>query len=298
MIAFKLEEFFDSKSLEKLAELHEIITKERLTVKDTGINYRVINHWDEQGLIHFKRKGEEGHRKFSLVDFIWIKVVNELRAFGVKLTDIQKITKDVYESLPMKDLMDSLAENLDALKDYQAEDKQGFIDFIKSGEYKQAEFPEMNFNYLQIAISEAITTREAISLLLFKNGDWFPFIKSKEHHYPADLLYKKEFHSHVSISITEIVFTYLLEDYLKLYLEEMHIFTTQEAKLLEYVVEDNFKKVFVLFKSKKHEPIEIKKGEDAKEKIMRIIRAKEYREFILVDAENNEFRIRDIQKED
>ncbi len=297
MLAVKLEDFFDSKSLDKLAELYEIITKERLTVKDTDIKYRVINHWDEKGLIRFARKAEEGHRKFSLVDFIWIKVVNELRSFGVKLSDIQKIAKDIYEPLPMKELMDNLAENIDTLKDYEANDKQEFIDFIKSGEYKSAEFPQIDINYLQIAIVEAITTREPISLLIFKNGDWFPFIKSKESYYPADLLYKKDFYSHISVSITEIMFRYLLEDYFKLYLDEMHIFNKHEAKLLEYIVEENFKKVFVLFKSKKHEPIEITKGEDAKEKIMRIIRAREYREFILVDKENNEFRVKESKAE-
>ena len=297
MIAFKLEEFFNTTSLDKVAELYEVITKERLTVKDTGINYRVINHWDEKGLIRFARKSKEGNRKFSLADFIWIKLVNELREFGVKLTDIQKIAADIYEPLPMKELMDTLAENLDSLENMEGEDKEGFIEFLKSGEYKTAEIPDLGFNYLHLLISEAISTRTPISILVFKNGDWFPFMKNKEDQYPEDLLYKKEFFSHIQVSVTETIFSYIFEDYFKNYLEELHIFTPQEAKLLYHIKEGDFKKVFVLFKSKKHEPVEISQGKTAKEEIMKIIRAKQYREFILIDSKNNEFRIRENQTE-
>ena len=46
MIGLKLEEFIDTKSLDKLAQLFEVLNEQRLTVKDTGVNYRVINHWD------------------------------------------------------------------------------------------------------------------------------------------------------------------------------------------------------------------------------------------------------------
>src|SRR4051812_8400688 len=111
MLSFKLENFVDTRSLDKLADLYELITDKRLRVKDTGINYRVINHWDNKGLIRFGRNSKEGDRKFSFADFIWIKVVNELRSFGVQLPIIKKLADDVYAPIPMMELMDSLAKN-------------------------------------------------------------------------------------------------------------------------------------------------------------------------------------------
>ena len=53
MFSLKLDEFVDTRSFDKLAEMYEVINEERLSAKDTGINYRVINHWDEKGIIRF-----------------------------------------------------------------------------------------------------------------------------------------------------------------------------------------------------------------------------------------------------
>ena len=53
MISVKLEEFIDTKSIDKLAELYELLSEEKLSAKDTGVNYRMLNHWDEKGIIRF-----------------------------------------------------------------------------------------------------------------------------------------------------------------------------------------------------------------------------------------------------
>ena len=95
MISIKLEEFIDTKNFEKLGELHELLSEEKLSAGDTGVNYRVINHWDEKGIIRYSRKGKVSNRKYSFVDFIWIKIVNELRTFGVSLPVIQKMANEI-----------------------------------------------------------------------------------------------------------------------------------------------------------------------------------------------------------
>ena len=38
MISVKLEEFIDTKSLDKVAELYEVLNEERLSAKDTGVH--------------------------------------------------------------------------------------------------------------------------------------------------------------------------------------------------------------------------------------------------------------------
>lgn len=297
MISVKLEEFIDTKSLDKVAELYEVLSEERLSAKDTGVNYRVINHWDEKGIIRFTRNKKESNRKFSFVDFIWIKIVNEMRSFGVSLPVLQKMASEIFEPLPMKELFDNFANNLDALKKFEVEDKEEFLNFFKSGEYKTADYDSLpfKFNYLHILIAEAIATRNSVTLIVFNDGEWFPFIKDNEHLYPKELLYKKEFSSQVRINITELIFKFILEDYLTEYFNELHLFTHQEAKLLYYIKEGAYKKVVVLFKSKKHEPLEIKKSKNAQAEIVRIFREKEYREFILIDKKGKEFRIRESE---
>lgn len=64
--------------------------KGRIDVKD--YSYRIINHWENNGLFELKR-GEEGSgwRRFSAMDKIWLKIIGELRLFGVSVEKIRAI---------------------------------------------------------------------------------------------------------------------------------------------------------------------------------------------------------------
>ena len=294
MKGINFEEFVDVKSFDKLSELYPVLCEERLSAKETGVGYRTLNHWDEMKIIRFTRTSDIGNRKFNFVDFIWIKIVNELRSFGLNLNTIKQIANGVYESIPMQVILEQLATNIDKLQDFEAEDKEGFINFLKSGEYKNADFSEMpfQFNLLHILITEAIATRQSVAIIVFNNGEWLPFFKENEHLYTEELLYKINYHSQIRVNITDLIFKFIVEDYLNEYLTELKVFTKQEEELLGYVLKGDYKKVFVLFKSKKNEPVEIPKSIQAQEAIVRILREKEYREFILTDKKGKEFRIR------
>ncbi len=300
MLAFKLENFADTLSIDKLADLYEPITEQRLTVKDTGINYRVINHWDNKGLIRFGRNSKEGNRKFSFVDFIWIKVVNELRSFGVQLPLIKKIADDVYEPVPVLDMMDGLANNIDSLKDFNGEGKEEFLKFLKSGAYKSIAKDEVDpdFNYLQVLIVEALASNNLVSLIVFDDGEWFPYIKSKEQNYPQEWIRKKESRSQVRISLSEIIYRYIVLDAFKEYSNMFNLFNTKESTLLNHIREGGYKKIYVLFKSKKREPVEFLKGKTVLAELAEIIREGEYKEFILTDKKGKEFRIKENSAEE
>ena len=290
MIAMKLDELFESKNLDKLTEIYEIITKNILTVKDTGIRYRVINHWDEKGLLRFSRKVEEGNRKFSLVDFVWIKVVDELREFGLKIPEVKRIADEIYTPLPMKEIMDLAAMNIDHFKEFEGQNKDEYLEFLKSGEYKTADFSDIGieFNYLQLLLVEAVMTRQPISIIVFKGGDWFPYIRGKEDYYPEELLYRKEFSSYISIGITDILFKHVTEDKFQSCFEGLHIFTTNETTIINYLKKGNYKKITVQLKGKNSSPIEFKKQLTTMEQVLKLIRLKQYKEFVVVDNKNNE----------
>lgn len=78
--------------------LANYLTEKKFTIKDTDSTYRVINHWSSLGLFDDSRFENKGWRKFSLVDMVWLKVLIELRKFGLSL-DKLKIS---YESIKSK----------------------------------------------------------------------------------------------------------------------------------------------------------------------------------------------------
>lgn len=299
MISLELEQFIDTRSLGALGNLMETISEQCLPAKIIGVSYRTICHWDEKGIIRFSRDKAGSNRKYSFVDYIWIKVVEELRSFGVEIPMIQKIATEIYEPLPIKEIFDVMAENKlegSSLQNIEDDtDKENFLEFLKSGEYKNADLSaiENQFNYLHILVSEVISTKKPLSIIVFKDGDWFPYIKENEHLYSEDLLYKKEYESQVSVSLTNLVFNFILEQNINDFVSELDLFSKQEMNLVNIVVKDEYKKVTVLYKSKKNPPLDILKSDTTLTDLIKIFRKKNYREFIVTDLNDKEYRIRE-----
>jgi DNA-binding transcriptional MerR regulator len=303
MPVLELEQFIDTRSFDALGELIETISRKNISAKTIGVSYRTICHWDDKGIIRFSREHADANRKYSFVDYVWIKVVKELRAFGVEIPIIQKIVKEIYAPIPIKDIFGVLAESklalpssFDLLED--DDEKAEFLEFLKSGEYKTADFSaiEKQFNYLHTLVAEIISTKKPVSLIVFKNGDWFPYIKENEHLYTEDLLYKKEYESQVSVSLTNLVFSFMLEENMESFSKEVNLLTPQEIKILDVVAKGNFKKVLVLYKSKKNPPLEILKSEQAQAELIKVFHKKNFREFIVTDNEGLEYRIRETKQ--
>ena len=79
------------------ALLFGIFNAKRYTVKDSGISYRVINHWSEQGLLDDRReKNSKEWRKLSLIDILWLRILRELRAFGVPLETLRNAHQTLF----------------------------------------------------------------------------------------------------------------------------------------------------------------------------------------------------------
>lgn len=77
-------------------EIHDLIRYKKYTVKGTDTSYRVINHWDNKGILPDGIQGdEEKWRKFSFIEIVWLEIVKELRSFGISLEDIKSIKEQV-----------------------------------------------------------------------------------------------------------------------------------------------------------------------------------------------------------
>ena len=75
--------------------MKESIRKKYYTASDTGISYRVLNHWDKKGLLPKNLRQNRGWRKFNFIENVWIQVIVELRNFGLPLEKIAKVYKNI-----------------------------------------------------------------------------------------------------------------------------------------------------------------------------------------------------------
>lgn len=61
------------------------------------ITSRKINDWDEKGLLIRHRQAENGWRLFSLADVIRLKIIQDLKTYGMSNVQIQKALADIFE---------------------------------------------------------------------------------------------------------------------------------------------------------------------------------------------------------
>lgn len=66
-----------------------MLDQKRYTVKDTELTYRIINHWMSEGLLEDDREQTAGWRKLSFKDIIWLRVLQDLRKFGLPLEKLR-----------------------------------------------------------------------------------------------------------------------------------------------------------------------------------------------------------------
>lgn len=81
---------------DKFETIRSIVRKRKFTVGSTEINYRVINHWDQNGILPEGLKSEGGEwRKFSFIELVWVEAVKKLREFGFSLDKIARVNEGV-----------------------------------------------------------------------------------------------------------------------------------------------------------------------------------------------------------
>ncbi|MBB1285253.1 MerR family transcriptional regulator [Flavisolibacter sp. BT320] len=59
-------------------------------IKFDTITYRQLNSWEKEGLLTVQREGREW-RRFSIIDALWVKIVKELRDFGMSREQLRNV---------------------------------------------------------------------------------------------------------------------------------------------------------------------------------------------------------------
>lgn len=80
--------FADYQFDDKFQRVRELMNDRRFTVGETDVAYRVINHWDQSGVLPEGVKGDGGWRKFTLPEMVWLKAAVRMRDFGLSLDQI------------------------------------------------------------------------------------------------------------------------------------------------------------------------------------------------------------------
>jgi len=119
---FKLDSFSGDSLRKSLQKDYWVTMKQsatlvlpQFTISEIGITHRWITHWDNQGLLGSKRNGS-GWRRFSFVDYIWLRIIVHLREFHLPLSAIKQVKKFLWEPTSQEEIESGAEDYLQMVK--------------------------------------------------------------------------------------------------------------------------------------------------------------------------------------
>ena len=226
-------------------KLFQEIKDRRFTIKDVGLTYRWITYWDARGLL-IGDYTEGKWRKFNLVEFVWLKMIVKLREFNIPLEKIKWIKENLIQKETVSELiaLDEVAEVL--IKLSSEGNREEVIRLLKDKDFIDKMRKE-SLNLFEIIILDIITFQNGYSILV-GNNELIPI----KHSALESLSELKELNdllrgSFISISVSEILRDYMINDVGINDKNKLALLTKEEEKILDVLRQDNLKSVTIKY---------------------------------------------------
>lgn len=82
--------------LPHLQPARDALRERKYTVSSTGVTARVMSHWKDLGLLP-EGVANEGWKKFTLVEIVWLEAIQRMRDFGLPLEAIREARENVLQ---------------------------------------------------------------------------------------------------------------------------------------------------------------------------------------------------------
>ena len=238
---------------------------ERVFLKtELNVVYSDLVNWERSNLLNIGGNSDKGDwKRLNYFEYIWVKIIQELRAFGFSYEEI-----DNYKSELM--IKPNIKEIIEASKiDFQSLEEQ--FDAITLNNLKSIEDNgsnekiDLGISYFELMISRIIGSGEKWSILFFKDipGFYFPlsietlkgFDKIGKTDIPEELLSK----TYLSISLTDIIANFLVDGKNAFEKKTISILTKNEHNLLKHIRKGygKIKSIKIRFKDKEMELLEV-----------------------------------------
>ncbi len=100
-----------SANSEALEASYRKLIERKFIIRDIGIARNILQHWQNESLLPYEYK-ETGWNRFSLVEFVWLRCMTELRGLGVSQKKI-RIIKDKFFGEPIEEYKDYFLSSIE-----------------------------------------------------------------------------------------------------------------------------------------------------------------------------------------
>jgi DNA-binding transcriptional MerR regulator len=291
--------YIGERRYDKILELSERLMQKSFIGTDTGVPYRSINHWENSGLIDNDRGEARSWRRFSFVEFIWIRMIDEMRKVGLPMDTIKAVKASLFQPASIVDLDIHLrsiyqargAANVyhEAGREAMEKDMQGRFD----GGFEEQ---QLDGNWLQHLILSSIVKRCPVILVVFTDGTPFAIHEEPGYFIFPEHMDRLSFETHVRIPITGIIKEFLRGGLAIERMGDLQILEPNEQTVLRIIHSGQYDSVTVNFKDKKMKSMELRQSQEVTRKIVDVLAAGKYQDISIVQHEGQITKIENTLK--
>jgi DNA-binding transcriptional MerR regulator len=276
-----LQKTSDKQPLEKYFDLLDT----QFTGNQIGISYRRINIWYQEDLLPFRTEVGKW-RTFSFLEACWVKLIQELRKFGISLKVIKNLKNALLEVPDLHEVIqdETVAEELE--NKYGEEKIEILTSILKSISYEE-------YKKLFVATLFGLTSlgclyeRTQIYFLISADGEFFPLNPSmlaNQRYFEDAEKFKQQ--SHLSIHLNSIIVQLLLIKPKKEDPLYSRVLNQQENELIALILKSPATELLTLQVKKNNSITSIILGSDPVPQLLQLFFIEPIDEIILSNGKN------------
>jgi len=241
------------------------LLRERVFLKtELDIVYSDLVNWERSNLLSIGGDSDKGDwKKLNYVEYIWVKIIQELRQFGFNYEEIEIYKGELFTQVKLNDILD--AAHMDKLNLEEQLDQESILKINSLNNDIIDKNINVGYSYFESIVVNAICKREKWALLFFKEmpGLFLPF--STEMFRGFDVINKSDSFqkmltkTFLSISLSDIISKFLVEGEDSFHIKTISILTKEEHGVLKHIRKGykNIKSIQIRFNNQQMDRIEI-----------------------------------------
>lgn len=244
-----------------LSNVNEKLNEKIYSVKFiTGISNQVLYAWKNESLIPLYQSNEKGWNKYSLVDILWIGIIEELKKFGFTYEKILKVKKQLLT-------INEIIEN---------DDDQG-----------------EEIETINLAVLEIFMNANAIYIIIDEDGN----TEVLNGYAIIDKMQLNKLTNHVILNLNQLIKLNIEALYNEPSLDEFNGLSKDEIQVLLILRSENFESVKITKKGGEIDTIESTEIVSNGERILSILKDHDYQDIEIKQARGKVVQIKRTIKE-
>lgn len=236
-------------TLEDPYETYTAINRPTFYLKDLGVTARLLAHWKENGLIPKSNIDGLAWNKLTFIEYIWIKIIQELRKFGMALPMIRNVKEYLFSEIKT-DLPEITQEDISVFKkqalnqtDLNEEEKKLLIEQLSNPEVIVAMKSFNSFhNRILMMVQFSLIYHKKIGILINSDGEIRDWINTDQSSY--DSAYSQ---TELFISISNFIFEFINDETKEKYLLPLNLMSKEEVEVLRAIRQNDLTEVIITF---------------------------------------------------